>query len=174
MDFQNVKSYKDLEILLKESSVEDIRANYKTIKTLTLVFKEKCIQSIDRWRVDLKDRKFQEWNFEHKFSEYNNLLPTFKEELDSMVECAKLTWNYDVYRESLSDEKNAEITRSFEKVREASLQQLDAQYNMLRFLANPHEVINELEKQHPRPITSNRGCMVGLWVLIVSAVVAFL
>lgn len=46
-----------------------------------------------------------EGSFEQKFSEYNSLLPTFKEELNSMAECAKLTWDKDDL-EPLSDEKN--------------------------------------------------------------------
>ncbi len=176
MDFQKVKSYKDLEILLKESDVEDIRANFKTIEILTSVLNEKWRKTIDKWNIDLNDSRFFEGSFEQKFSEYNSLLPTFKEELNSMVECAKLTWNKDVL-EPLSDDKIADMVDCHEKLRKHGLQQLDAIYNMLRLFANPHEVIDEyeeLEKQSPRPVTSNSGCMVALLVLIVSVVVAFL
>lgn len=170
MDFQKIKSYKDLEILLKESSAADIRANFKTIEALTSVLNEKWKQTIGKWNVDLNDSTFFEGSFEEKFAEFGSLLPTFKEELDSMVECGKLTWNKNVL-EPLSDEKADEMINCYEKLREHSLQQLDAIYNMLRLFAHPHEVIDEykeLEKQNPRPAPSNSGCMVVVLLLIIS------
>ena len=87
-----------------------------------------------------------------------------------MVECGKLTWNKTVL-EPLSDDKADEMIDCYEKLREHSLQQLDAIYNMLRLFAHPHEVIDEykeLEKQNPRPAPSNRGCMVVALLLIIS------
>ena len=176
MDFQKIKSYKDLEILLKESSAVDIRANFKTIEALTSVLNEKWKQTIDKWNVDLNDSAFFEGSFELKFAEFESLLPSFKEELDSMVECGKLTWNKNVL-ELLSDEKADEMIDCYEKLRKHSLEQLDAIYNMLRLFAHPHEVIDEykeLEKQNPRPAPSNSGCMVVFLVLIVSIAVAYL
>ena len=98
MDFQNITSYKDLEILLKESSAEDIRANFKTIEALTSVLNEKWKQTIGKWNVDLNDSAFFEGSFEQKLAEFDSLLPSFKEELDSMVECGKLTLNKTVYK----------------------------------------------------------------------------
>lgn len=170
MDFQKIKSYKDLAILLKESSAEDIRANFKTIEALTSVLNEKWRQTIDKWNVDLNDSAFFEGSFEQKFAEFESLLPSFKEELDSMVECGKLTWNNNVL-EPLSDEKADEMIDCYEKLRKHSLEQLDAIYNMLRLFAHPHEVIDEykeLEKQNPRPAPSNSGCMVIALLLIIS------
>lgn len=170
MDFQKVKSYKDFEVLLKESSTEDIRANFKTIETLISVLNDKWSQTIDKWNVDLNDKRFFEGSIEQRFSEFKSLLPTFKEELDSMVECAKIIWNKDVL-ESLSDEKITEMMDCHIKMRKYGLQHLDAIYNVYRTLVNPHEVIaeyKELEKQNPRPTPSNSGCMVVVLLFIIS------
>lgn len=177
MDFQKIKSYKDLEILLKESCAEDIRAKFKTIETFTSALNEKLRQTIDEWNFDLEDSEFFEGDFEQKFSEFNCLLPVFQEELDSMVECAKLTWSKDVL-EPLSDETIKDMIDCHLKLREHSLQQLDAIYNMLRLFAHPHEVIDEykeLEKQNPRPVSSNNsGCMVRFLVILASIAVTIL
>lgn len=175
MTFQDVKSYKELELMLRESSREDIRANFKYIQTLMSALNEKRNITMEKWNVDLEDKKFFEGSFEQKFSEYKDLLPSFKEELDSMVQCAKLTWNKDVL-ESITDETINNMIGSHEKLREHGLKQLDAIYNLLRLFANPHEVLDEykeLEKQNPQPVRSGSGCMVVVMVLIISVAFAF-
>ena len=175
MTFQDVKSYKELELLLKESSRDSIRSNFKYIQALMSALNEKRNITMEKWNVDLEDKKFFEGSFEQKFSEFKDLLPSFKEELDSMVQCAKLTWNKDVL-ESITDETINNMIGSHEKLREHGLKQLDAIYNLLRLFANPHEVLDEykeLEKQNPQPVPSSRGCMVVVMVLIISVAFAF-
>lgn len=170
MTFQDAKSYKELELLLRESSREVIRANFKYIQTLMTALNEKRSITMEKWNVDVEDKKFFEGSFEQKFSEFKDLLPSFKEELDSMEQCAKLTWNKDVL-ETIPDETINNMIGSYEKVREHGLQQLDAIYNLLRLFANPHEVIDEykeLEKQNPQPVCSGRGCMVVVLLFIIS------
>lgn len=175
MTFQDVKSYKELESLLKESSRESIRANYKYIQALMSALNEKRNIAMEKWNVDLDDKKFFEGSFEQKFAEFKDLLPSFKEELDSMIRCVKMTWNKEVLG-AISDETINKVIDSHEKLREHSLQQLDAIYDLLRLFANPHEVLDEykeIEKQNPQPVRHSSGCMVVVMVMIISLAFAF-
>lgn len=175
MDLQSVRSYKDLETQLNESSTDEIRANFKTIQALISALHEKLNLIMEEWNVNLDNKKFLEGNIEQKFAEFQTLLPSFKEELDSMVQCVKMTWNKDIL--GMPNETIAKMIDTIENLREHGLQQLDAIYNLLRLFANPQKVIDEykeLEKQNPQPVhSSSSGCLVIFLVLIISAAFVF-
>ena len=101
-------------------------------------------------------------------------MPLFKKESEAMVRCAKILFDEEMAEGKVEGE---EMIETIEKWHEANVKLLDGYYQSLRFTSDPLAAIEEhkkLEKQSPRPASSNSGCMVVVLLFIISIVTLLL
>ncbi len=169
----NFESFEDFGNFLSSLSEDKIGSSWALLVELFNKQRKKLEDAIPLENLDSLLLEPSEL-VKEKLSMYERQMPIIRKESEEMVRCAKILFNEKITEGRIDGEKMLE---AIENLHEANLKIMETNHHSLRFSADPKAIIaeyKELEKQSPRPVTSNGGCMVALLVLIVSVVVAFL